>query len=133
MDLNVIRECSERSHAGTISFGEVVKRLTAAGVERYYVDYSRKETCYYGADGAWTTIPLVPERPLTIADAFSAPGVGAAVRGAQEGRVKYQEFSRLVTTAGCCGYMVYMNRGQMVVYQGRGGETHIERFPGTKP
>ena len=47
----VIEECAALSLAGQISFGEVVRRLKHAGVERYHADYSRGETTYYLGNG----------------------------------------------------------------------------------
>ena len=47
----VARECAELSAGGKIHFGEVLARLSAAGVERFHADYSRMETTYYSAAG----------------------------------------------------------------------------------
>ena len=47
----VAEQCTRGSLAGTMSFPEVVARLSAAGVERYHVDYVRHETTYYTPGG----------------------------------------------------------------------------------
>ena len=63
-----------------------------------------------------------------VADAFDAPGVKAAIRGAQQGVVMYPEFVHLTKQAGCASYVVWI-AGRHVTYFGRRGETHVERFP----
>lgn len=40
----------------------------------------------------------------------------------------YPEFKQLSQRAGCVGYTVWIE-GRHVVYHGRRGETHVERFP----
>ena len=125
-----IRDCARASAEGRISFGEVVGKLAAAGVERYAVDYVRGETVYYLPDGSLEAVPLsVHELP---AEAFSAAGVAAAVHGAQSGRLAYPAFCREVLAAGCTGYLVSL-AGRRVVYSGRRGDSHVEWFPGAGP
>jgi uncharacterized protein YbcV (DUF1398 family) len=133
---NVARQCAELSAAGQIDFGEVVRRLMAAGIERYHADYSRGETTYYAADGDSCVVSMNLE-PVNlehgpIATEFSAAGVEAAVRQAQRGEIKYAEFSQQAVAAGCVGYFVQIS-GKCVQYLGRNGEIHTEWFPGAKP
>jgi uncharacterized protein YbcV (DUF1398 family) len=133
---DVARQCAELSAAGQIDFGEVVRRLMAAGIERYHADYSRGETTYYGADGSSCVVSMSLE-PVNlehgpIAAEFSAAGVEAAVRQSQRGEIKYAEFSRQAVAAGCVGYFVQIS-GKCVQYFGRNGEIHTEWFPGAKP
>ena len=47
----VLRECSERSVAGEITFPEVVKKLVDVGIEQYHADMYRREKTYYAANG----------------------------------------------------------------------------------
>lgn len=125
----VMAECNRRSHEGTIDFGSVVVKLTAAGVESYHADYRRGETTYYTAAGASHVITTAPDE-TPIADAFVAADVQAAVRGAQRGEVRYPEFVRRTRAAGCVGYVVWL-AGRQVQYFGRRGEIHVEHMPAT--
>lgn len=125
--VRTIEEWAEKSHAGSVSFGEVVGGLIQAGVESYYADYRRAATTYYLPDGSNHTIPLnIP--PRAIPWDFDQPALLDAIRGAQRGAVKYPEFLDLSIGAGCVGYIVWI-AGKHVSYFGRRGEVHLERFP----
>lgn len=115
------------SNAGQLHFGEVIACLVAAGVEAYHVDYrAGRSTCYL-PDG--TVLDLGFERPSApIGPGFDAEAVRAAIRGAQQGQLRYPEFKARTQAAGCIGYTVWI-AGRHVVYLGRGGESHVERFP----
>jgi uncharacterized protein YbcV (DUF1398 family) len=126
----VVEECARGSLGGTMHFGEVVGKLVAAGVESYHADYRRVEITYYLPSGESHAVRLT-EPIASIADAFSADGVRAAVQGAQRGDVMYPEFVRLTTAAGCVGYVVWI-AGRQVQYFGRRGEIHVELFPAAK-
>lgn len=130
MDIDVIEECTRASHEERITFGEVVGRLIAAGVERYHVDLVRGESTHFMPDGRSHRVTYEPveTRP---ADSFSADGVLAAVRSIQAGRTGYLTFCRQIMEAGCVGYLVAM-RGRRAVYYGRSGETYVEPFPGSR-
>lgn len=130
MDIAVIEECTRASHEERITFGEVVGRLMDAGVERYHVDLVRGESTYFMPDGQShrVTCKAIDTRP---ADAFSPDGVQAAVRSIQAGKTKYLTFCRQIMEAGCVGYLVSM-QGRRAVYYGRGGETYVEPFPGSR-
>ncbi|HQS18910.1 DUF1398 family protein [Reyranella sp.] len=127
MDIAVIEECTRASHEERITFGEVVGRLIAAGVERYHVDLVRGDSTYFMPDDRShrVTYKALGTRP---ADAFTADGVLAAVRAIQAGKTKYLTFCRQIMEAGCVGYLVSM-QGQRAVYYGRSGETYVEPFP----
>lgn len=125
--LNAIRDTFEASNQGAIHFGEVIGRLMDVGVESYHVDYRSGRTTYYLPDGS--TVDFKFERPAQgIAELFDGEALRAAIRGAQQGRVMYPEFKPLSQRAGCSAYTVWI-AGRHVVYAGRRGETHIERFP----
>ena len=125
----VMQECLERSHAGTMSFGEVAGNLMGAGVESYLADYRRGENVYYMPTGE--TYAVASAQPaVQIEPEFDAEAVRAAIRGAQSGAVKYPEFVCLTRAAGCVGYFVWI-AGRHVQYFGRRGEVHVEKFPGT--
>ena len=122
-----IQSTFDASNQGTIHFGQVIGQLLSAGVESYHVDYRSGRSTYYLPDG--DTVDLEFERPQEgIADTFDGDAVRAAVAGAQQGRVMYPEFKTLSQRAGCVGYTVWIT-GRHVVYTGRRGETHVERFP----
>lgn len=125
-----VRDCAALSASGRIHFGEVVQRLTAAGIERYHADYTRMETTYYTAQGDSCVVPLAHES-ARIGEAFSKELIEAAVRKAQRGEIMYPEFTRLALEAGCVGYFVQIT-GQRVQYLGRKGEIHTEWFPGAQ-
>jgi len=122
-----IKSTFDASNEGSIHFGQVVGQLVGAGVESYNVDYRSGRTTYYLPDGATLDFSFeLPEHG--IADAFDGDAVRAAILGAQQGRVMYPEFKHLSQRAGCVGYTVWI-AGRHVVYLGRRGETHVERFP----
>lgn len=116
-----------RSHAGQLPFGEFVGLLAAARVESYHVDFRAGTSTFHGASDQALTLALPPASD-PIAQAFDATAVEAAVRGAQAGRLHYPEFVRQAKAAGCASYTVWID-GRHVVYHGRGGQTHVERFP----
>lgn len=122
-----VQSTFEACNQGAIHFGQVIGQLVSAGVESYHVDYRSGRTTYYLPDGS--TADFSFERPQhNIADAFDGDAVRAAILGAQQGRVMYPEFKKLSQRAGCVAYTVWI-AGRHVVYVGRRGETHIERFP----
>jgi uncharacterized protein YbcV (DUF1398 family) len=123
----VVEACAAASLSGTIAFPDVIGRLIRLGVERYHADYSRHETTYYLPDGDSHVVKL-DHPPQAIGATFSAAGVEAAVRASQRGEIKYLEFLARSMAAGCVGYFVQIT-GRQVLYFGRNGEVHIERFP----
>lgn len=125
--LSTIRATFDASNQGSIHFSEVISQLWGAGVESYHVDYRSGRTTYYLPDGR--TADFIFERPQHgIAHAFDVDAVRAAILGAQQGQVMYPEFKLLSQRAGCVSYTVWI-AGRHVLYMGRRGETHIERFP----
>lgn len=125
--LSAIQETFEASNQGAIHFGDVIGLLMGAGVESYHVDYRSGRTTYYLPDGS--TVDFSFERPEHgVADVFDSEALRATILGAQQGRVMYPEFKRLSQRAGCSAYTVWI-AGRHVVYLGRRGETHVERFP----
>ena len=110
-------------------------RLMAAGIERCHTDYSRMETTFYTADGESFVHSMQQDqgaaRP-TVAHAFSAAHIQAAIRQAQRGEIMFPEFTRLAMTAGCVGSFVQI-AGKRVQCSGRNGGVHSEWFPGAQP
>lgn len=123
----VIQSTFEASNQGTIHFGQVIEQLMGAGVESYHVDYRSGRTTYYLPDGS-TAVFTSPTPQYGIGNDFDVDAVRAAIVGAQQGRVMYPEFKTLSQHAGCVAYTVWI-AGRHVVYMGRRGETHVERFP----
>ncbi|HEX4027352.1 MAG TPA: DUF1398 family protein [Rhizomicrobium sp.] len=126
----IVREVTHASDEERITFPEVVLRLAAAGVERYHADLASNERVFYMPDGTFERVPAheIP-RPAQL---FSAPGVDAAVRAIQRGEIQYREFCARIAEAGCVGYHVFI-AGRRAVYYGRGGDMHVEYFPGATP
>jgi uncharacterized protein YbcV (DUF1398 family) len=63
-----------------------------------------------------------------MAAEFSASAVEAAVRQSQRNEHTYLDFIQKTMAAGCVGYFVQI-AGRRVIYLGRNGESHVERFP----
>ncbi len=123
----IIEHCARSSKDGTAHFPDIVRALVDAGVESYFADYRADATTYYLPDGSTHAVALAPP-DVAIAERFDAPALQQAIRGAQAGRVMYPEFMLLSRAAGCVGYATWL-AGRHVVYYGRRGETHVERFP----
>ncbi len=126
----VMHECARLSDQGKISFPEVVRKLTQAGVERYHTDLCCGEHVYYMPSGETHVEPMgLLTQP--IAAEFSDAGVDSAVRAIQQGEIVYAEFLRRIMGAGCVGYFVLI-QGRKALYFGRKGEIHVEPFPVSK-
>lgn len=127
---DVMEECTRISDEERVTFGEVVGKLMAAGVERYHADLLRADKIYYMPDGS---SHRTPNHALAAPPAigFSAEGVEAAVRAIQQGRIRYREFCARIAGAGCVGYIVSLT-GRRAVYYGRTGDSHVEPFPAAR-
>lgn len=126
----VLKDCSEGSLAGTMTFPEIVKQLSGVGCEQYHADFRSGHTTYYLTSEETGVEPLPAHTP--IANDFNGAGVIAALRLTQAKDIDYREFLRQCAAAGCVGYFVYI-KGRRAIYLGRAGEMHIELFPGAKP
>jgi uncharacterized protein YbcV (DUF1398 family) len=127
MNTNVLQDVMTETQAGQLIFPEVVRRLTQAGVESYFVDFATGSETFYMANGQWhaekMTLPLSP-----VASEFSSAGLIEAIRGAQSDTIRYPEFTRRSLDAGVIAYWAFL-AGRKVIYFGRKGETHTEEFP----
>lgn len=123
----VMQECTKRSDEHSMSFPEVVARLTEVGVERYHADLRRAEKTYYMPNGESFVTPtdIVAGEPPA---AFSTDGVAAAVKAIQRNTIDYAEFCRRIVAAGCVDYVVSIV-GRRAVYSGRSGDCYVEPFP----
>lgn len=79
-------EATRASDEERVTFGEVVKNLAGASIERYHADLLRGEKTYYLPNGE---SEVVKGKAVATAPArsFSAAGVDAAVRAIQGGRI----------------------------------------------
>lgn len=125
---DLIERGAAASHAGTISFGDLVATLAANGVESYRADFRTRTTTYYMPAGDTFRLAMKTP-PVAVAERFDDEAITQAIRGAQRGEVHYPEFVRRAMEAGCVGYAVWI-AGKHVTYWGRRGESHVERFPG---
>ncbi|HUN50433.1 MAG TPA: DUF1398 family protein [Candidatus Sulfotelmatobacter sp.] len=123
----IIQECSAGSVQGRLTFPEVVRKLTAAGIEQYHADLRRTEKTYYMPDGASHVTPSVAVRTVPAAE-FAAVGIVAALKSIQAGKTDYRTFCEEIAAAGCVGYLVCIG-GRRAVYYGRKGDTYVEPFP----
>lgn len=124
----LVLEAASGSNEGRLHFGQVIGLLMQAGVESYVADYRTKQTTYYLPSGETLSLDLEMPEDVAIADDFDVEAIKSAIRGSQQGLVKYPEFKRLSRRAGCVAYTVWI-AGRHVMYFGRKGEMHIERFP----
>lgn len=126
----IVIECTEGSDAATLTFPEVVGKLTEAGVERYYADLCRLTRTYYMPDGESHVVETLSHKEKPAKD-FDAGGVVAALREIQARKIDYRTFCDKILASGCVGYIVSI-AGRRAVYFGRTGETFVEMFPGAK-
>lgn len=127
MDRQIMEETTHRSLEGTMTFGEVVMKLMAAGVESSFVDLVRMEKTYYMPDGQSYRESFKYRGNSPSLD-FSADEVVKAIRASQKGEIKYVEFLDRVINAGTTQYGVFID-GKKAVYTGRKGDSHVEHFP----
>jgi uncharacterized protein YbcV (DUF1398 family) len=122
-----MHEVMTETQTGKLTFPEVVRRLTEAGVESYFVDLAARNETFYMSDGRThaesLTIPIDP-----VAQVFSASGLIAAIHGAQADTIRYPEFLKRAAASGVIAYWAFL-AGERVLYFGRKGETHVEEFP----
>src|SRR5262245_23603587 len=123
LNVGVILETTRLAFAGQMPFPQVIGELMRIGVTRYAADLLRLEKVYYDAAGATALVPL-PLENVPAFGAWSADGVAAAVRQAQQGKVIYPEFLRLIVAAGCTWYWVFID-GRQVIYCSGLGDTHV--------
>lgn len=129
-DTQAIHEVLAETHEGKLIFPEVVGRMLAAGAESYFVDVPRAEDIVYLRDGSAMAVKMHLELNA-VAEEFSVEGIVAAIRAAQRDEIRYPEFMRQACAAGVAAYWAFLT-GRKVIYFGRKGETHVERFPGAK-
>jgi len=122
------KACLEGAETGAMTFPEIVGALMRAGFESYAIDFRRASAVYYLPDG--DSVELATHRTETVAAAFDAEAIRAAIHEAQQlaPGYTYAGFCHKVAAAGCAGYIVSFS-GRRALYFGRTAETHVEHFP----
>ena len=126
---NVAQQCLTGAEHGTLTFPQIVARLTEAGFDGYLVDFRTAKATYYPSESE--AVALTTHRSdVPVAASFDSAAVESAIREAQAlvPGYTYQGFCDKVKRAGCAGYLVSI-LGRRVLYFGRSAETHVEHFP----
>jgi len=132
MNTEIIHQTVREVLAGEVVFPEVVRRLLAAGVEYYHVDYVRLSKSYYGADGNVVVTPIHYEGLPPVASDFDSAALRADLLDSQKNGQHYCDFTIRAMQAGVQSYTAFL-RGKRVTYLGRQGDQHVEWFPGAGP
>lgn len=132
MNTEIVAEAAQATLSGSLPFPEVVRRLIETGVEYYHVDYVALRKTFYSAAGAVVTTPITYEDLPAVAPDFDAAALRAAIFDSQNNGQHYRDFTRRAMEAGVQGYIAFL-RGRRVTYWGRGGDHHVEWFPGAAP
>lgn len=132
MKSEIVAEAARATLDGSIPFPEVVRRLIETGVEYYHVDYVALQKTFYSASGEIVKTPINYEGLPSVSADFNAVALRAAILDSQQNGQHYRDFTARAMRAGVQGYIAFL-RGQRVIYWGRGGDQHIEWFPGAKP
>ena len=132
MDSKIVAEAARATLDGSIPFPEVVRRLLETGVEYYHVDYVALQKTYYSASGEVIKAPINYEGLPSVAIELNVEALRAAIVDSQQNGQHYYDFTKRAMSAGVQGYIAFL-RGKRVTYWGRGGDQHIEWFPGAKP
>lgn len=126
MDTKTIDECNLLSHAGKITFPEVVKKLASTGTERYVVDLVGVKKTFYGAKGG-TYVGHLNLASTAVPVEFDVTEIKTAIQDIQKNEISYNVFLRRIMAAGCSHYEVFI-RGKKAIYFGRNGDHHTEHF-----
>jgi len=132
MDADAVNSLAKATLNGSLPFPRIVGELIAQGVEYYHVDYASKSFTFYSAAGATVTASLPFEDLPCISSEWSATALKAAIIDSQQHGQKFRQFCERAVLAGVQGYFAFL-KGQRVTYLGRGGDQHVEWFPGAKP
>jgi uncharacterized protein YbcV (DUF1398 family) len=127
--ITIAQNCLNAAYDKTKSFPEIVGELMRSGFEGYVVDYRRKTTTYFLADGDSVVLENKPCGD-EVASRFDQAGIAGQIKWAQANPpdYSYAAFCKNVKTLGCAGYIVSF-LGRRVLYFGRTAETHVEHFP----
>jgi uncharacterized protein YbcV (DUF1398 family) len=127
---SVAKACLDGAENNTMTFPQIVARLSEEGFEGYAIDFRRALATYYTTDGDFAEVATHKVHHL-VAPAFDAERIKAAVKEAQQlvAGYTYLAFCEKVASAGCAAYFVSFS-GRRALYIGRTAETHVEHFPG---
>jgi uncharacterized protein YbcV (DUF1398 family) len=128
MNTKAMHQALEGSQQGRLTFPEVIRMLMEAGVESYRCDLIRADDTFYMPSGE-THVEKMSLLSVQIPEEFSAAGIVAAIRAAQADEIRYPEFLKRAMAAGVASYWVFI-AGKKVIYFGRNGDFHVEKFPG---
>mgnify|MGYP000879412025 CR=1 FL=1 len=126
---DIAHSCAIAAYEGSMSFPQIVAKLSETGFEGYWVDYrTHQQTFYHSTQQSF--IVKVAAFEIAIAATFDAPKIAQLIRWAQQGTADYNyiAFCEQIIKAGCAGYLVSLT-GKRVVYLGTTGDVHIEFFP----
>lgn len=126
MNHEVVKDCTRLSDEEKITFPEVTRRLSEAGIELYQADLLASTKTYYANNSAY--IVNCSQKFKVVADSFHLEGVIDAIRQIQLKQIQYQEFIKKIMAAGVIFYVVFI-KGSKTIYFGRRGEQHVEEFP----
>lgn len=126
----LIEHWSQKSDLGNATFPESIGALMKLDVESYFTDYRKREKTYYTKQGTAHSVQMTVHA-TEIPQFFDADALQAAIRASQCDEIQYPEFKKRSMTAGCTGYIVWIE-GRHVSYFGHRGEVHIEKFPDNK-
>ncbi|MFZ6751324.1 DUF1398 family protein [Undibacterium sp. Ren11W] len=132
MNSEIVAEVARATLDGRIPFPEVVRRLVETGVEYYHVDYVALQKTYYSASGEIIKTSINYENLPSIAADLDVDALRAIILDSQQNAQHYRDFTIRAMRAGVQAYIAFL-RGKRVTYWGRGGDQHIEWFPGAGP
>lgn len=125
---DVVKECKKLSFGQKNAFPEVIKKLTEAGIERYYADLVRLENTYYGKSLETYRDQMLLDGAKDIEEDFSKEGIRSAIAESQGGEIDFATFLQRAMKSGVVSYTVFI-KGAQVHYFGRKGEVWVEHFP----
>jgi uncharacterized protein YbcV (DUF1398 family) len=132
MNADAVTSLARATLDGSLPFPQIVGALITQGVEYYHVDYALKSFTFYSAAGATVTAALPFEGLPSISPEWNGNALKEAIIDSQQNGQKFRQFCARAMSAGVQGYFAFL-RGRRVTYLGRGGDQHVEWFPGAKP
>ena len=127
---DVIEEATRASDEERVTFGEVVLKLTHAGVERYHADLLRGEKTYYLPDGELAVVAGAPS-PLLRRTRFQRRASTRRCATFKPARFNIAPFVRASLRPAASAIMCPLP-DSAPFYYGRTGDCHVEWFPGAK-
>ena len=111
IDTEIIQECTRLSFEEVGAFPEVIKRLSASGIERYRADLIRREKTYYDTHGN-SHIESQPLELYPVSDKFSESDLKVALQVVQNRKIGYREFVTKIMTAGVASIRCFSPGGE---------------------